>query len=151
VNEQIEEKRRQLREGNLPEALLTPATGTVAGLDRLALRERTAAVAGGLAQLGIRPGDRIGLYAANSTGWILAYLGALRAGAVLVPFNPAYREAEVEHILDDSDPVLVIADGERLFDGGAAQLREAVQREAPEAADADFETAFVAYLHHRGH
>ncbi len=114
MNEQIEETRRQLREGNLPEALLTPATGTVAGLDRLALRERTAAVAGGLAQLGIRPGDRIGLYAANSTGWILAYLGALRAGAVLVPFNPAYREAEVEHILDDSDPVLVIADGERL-------------------------------------
>jgi ABC-2 type transport system ATP-binding protein len=47
--------------------------------------------------------------------------------------------------------LLVIADGERLFDGGAAQLREAVQREAPEAADADFETAFVAYLHHRGH
>jgi len=46
---------------------------------------------------------------------------------------------------------LVLADGEGLFDGGAAQLREAVQREAPEAADADFETAFVAYLHHRGH
>jgi hypothetical protein len=26
-----------------------------------------------------------------------------------------------------------------------------VRREAPEAADRDFETAFVAYLHHRGH
>lgn len=47
--------------------------------------------------------------------------------------------------------MLVLADGEALFDGSAAELREAVRTEAPEAADRDFETAFVAYLHHRGH
>jgi ABC-2 type transport system ATP-binding protein len=47
--------------------------------------------------------------------------------------------------------MLVLADGEALFDGAADSLREAVRREAPEAADKDFETAFVAYLHHRGH
>ncbi len=45
----------------------------------------------------------------------------------------------------------VLADGESLFDGPPEGLREAVRREAPEAADRDFETAFVAYLHHRGH
>jgi ABC-2 type transport system ATP-binding protein len=47
--------------------------------------------------------------------------------------------------------LLVLADGEALFDGAPEELREAVRREAPEAADRDFETAFVAYLHHRGH
>ncbi|MFN8163115.1 MAG: ABC transporter ATP-binding protein [Solirubrobacterales bacterium] len=47
--------------------------------------------------------------------------------------------------------MLVLADGESLFDGSSEGLREAVRREAPEAADRDFETAFVAYLHHRGH
>jgi ABC-2 type transport system ATP-binding protein len=47
--------------------------------------------------------------------------------------------------------LLVLADGEALFDGTPAELREAVRREAPEAASSDFETAFVAYLHHRGH
>jgi ABC-2 type transport system ATP-binding protein len=47
--------------------------------------------------------------------------------------------------------MLVLADGEALFDGPARSLREAVRTEAPEAADRDFETAFVAYLHHRGH
>ena len=47
--------------------------------------------------------------------------------------------------------LLVLADGEALFDGTPEELREAVRREAPEAADRDFETAFVAYLHHRGH
>jgi ABC-2 type transport system ATP-binding protein len=47
--------------------------------------------------------------------------------------------------------MLVLADGEALFDGPAEELREAVRTEAPEAADRDFETAFVAYLQHRGH
>jgi ABC-2 type transport system ATP-binding protein len=47
--------------------------------------------------------------------------------------------------------LLVLADGEALFDGSAAELRAAVSEEAPEAASQDFETAFVAYLHHRGH
>jgi ABC-2 type transport system ATP-binding protein len=47
--------------------------------------------------------------------------------------------------------LLVLADGESLFDGPAQALREAVRSEAPEAADRDFETAFVAYLQHRGH
>jgi ABC-2 type transport system ATP-binding protein len=48
--------------------------------------------------------------------------------------------------------LLVLADGEALFDGSPDELREAVRREAASpAADRDFETAFVAYLHHRGH
>jgi ABC-2 type transport system ATP-binding protein len=47
--------------------------------------------------------------------------------------------------------LLVLADGEGLFDGSPEELREAVRSEAPEAANRDFETAFVAFLHHRGH
>jgi ABC-2 type transport system ATP-binding protein len=47
--------------------------------------------------------------------------------------------------------LLVLADGEALFDGTPEELRAAVRREAPEAASSDFETAFVAFLQHRGH
>jgi ABC-2 type transport system ATP-binding protein len=48
--------------------------------------------------------------------------------------------------------LLVLADGEALFDGSPDELREAVRREAAaDLADRDFETAFVAYLQHRGH
>ena len=47
--------------------------------------------------------------------------------------------------------LVVLADGERLFDGTPERLREVVASEAPEAAGRDFETAFVAFLHHRGH
>jgi ABC-2 type transport system ATP-binding protein len=49
------------------------------------------------------------------------------------------------------DRLLVLADGESLYDGSPDGLREAVRSEAPEAASRDFETAFVAFLHHRGH
>lgn len=47
--------------------------------------------------------------------------------------------------------LLVLADGESLFDGSAEELRTAVRGETPEAANSDFETAFVAFLQHRGH
>jgi ABC-2 type transport system ATP-binding protein len=47
--------------------------------------------------------------------------------------------------------LLVLADGESLFDGTPGELRDAVHSEAPEAAGSDFETAFVAFLQHRGH
>jgi ABC-2 type transport system ATP-binding protein len=47
--------------------------------------------------------------------------------------------------------LLVLADGESLFDGAPDELRAAVRGETPEAAGSDFETAFVAFLQHRGH
>jgi ABC-2 type transport system ATP-binding protein len=47
--------------------------------------------------------------------------------------------------------LLVLADGEALFDGTPDELRAVVRSEAPEAASSDFETAFVAFLQHRGH
>jgi ABC-2 type transport system ATP-binding protein len=47
--------------------------------------------------------------------------------------------------------LLVLADGESLFDGSAEQLRETVRAETPAAAEGDFETAFVSYLQQRGH
>jgi ABC-2 type transport system ATP-binding protein len=49
------------------------------------------------------------------------------------------------------DRLLVLADGELLFHGSDDELRASVAKVAPEAADSDFESAFVAYLHHRGH
>jgi ABC-2 type transport system ATP-binding protein len=47
--------------------------------------------------------------------------------------------------------LLVLADGESLFDGPADELRATVRSVAPDAAEGDFETAFVSYLQQRGH
>ena len=110
--------RRRLRSGTLPAELLKPGRGEVLRvgdrrLTRDELRAHAERVAGGLAALGIKPGDRVGLYAASSLDWVIAYLGLLRAGAVLVPMNPDYHSAEAAHIVDDSEPAAVIADTQR--------------------------------------
>jgi malonyl-CoA/methylmalonyl-CoA synthetase len=114
-----DECRRYLRRGNLPGALLrggsTPALREDAtALSHDDLRLRSGRVAAGLAALGVGAGSRVCLYAANSLAWVLAYLGAQRLGAVVNPCNPAYLGAELEHILTDSRPMLVLTDVERL-------------------------------------
>ncbi len=72
--------------------------------------------------------------------------GLVGGGATVIFSTHDIQEAERY-----GERLLVLADGEALFDGAPVGLREAVRREAPEAADQDFETAFVAFLHHRGH
>jgi malonyl-CoA/methylmalonyl-CoA synthetase len=123
-----EAARHHLRRGDLPGALLgggggaaLRCGGAVLSHDRLAAE--VGEVAAGLAGLGARPGERVLLHATASCEWVLACLGALRAGAVVVPVNPDYRDAEVGHILGDAEPALVIADAARL--GGVTRLRAA--------------------------
>ena len=60
----------------------------------------------------VRPGDRVLLAAAASVGFIRCYLGALRAGAVVVLANPGYTAAELGHLVADSGAVLAFADPE---------------------------------------
>ena len=114
----LDELRRKLRAGSLAEELLKPGKEVVlrAGdrkLTRDELRIEAETVAGGLQACGVKAGDRVAIYAANSLEWVKAYLGVLRAGASAVMMNPDYHSAEAEHILRDSDPLLAIADAPR--------------------------------------
>ena len=59
-------------------------------------------VAGGLLDLGLVAGDRIGVWSGNCTEWILLQLAAARAGLVLVNVNPAYRSHELGYVLRKS-------------------------------------------------
>jgi fatty-acyl-CoA synthase len=56
----------------------------------------------GLAGLGLRPGDRAGIWASNCVEWILLQHAASRAGVVLVNVNPAYRSHELRYVLQKS-------------------------------------------------
>jgi len=66
------------------------------------LRGLVSRFAGALAHLGVRPGDRVSLHLPNCPQFLIAYYGALAAGAVVVPFNPLYVEREIEEQLTDS-------------------------------------------------
>ena len=59
-------------------------------------------VARGLWALGIRRGDRVGLWSTNCIEWIMMHMGCARAGAALVNVNPAYRSHELQFTLTRS-------------------------------------------------
>jgi ABC-2 type transport system ATP-binding protein len=75
------------------------------------------------------------------------FVSALAGGGTTVIFS-THDIQEAERY---GQRLLVLADGEGLLDGTPEELRAAVRSEAPEAASSDFETAFVAFLQHRGH
>ncbi|TMG50341.1 MAG: long-chain fatty acid--CoA ligase [Chloroflexi bacterium] len=64
--------------------------------------------ANGLRRLGVKTGDRVALVLPNSPQFVIAFYGALRAGAVVVPCNPLYTPPELQHQLADSGSTIVV-------------------------------------------
>src|SRR6059058_140744 len=62
----------------------------------------------GLQKLGIQKGDRVAIALPNIPQYPIAFYGALRAGAVVVPTNPLYTEREMQHQLADSGARVVV-------------------------------------------
>jgi len=76
------------------------------------LAARVARAAGALAALGVRPGDRVLFLMRDTPDFAVAWLGAVRAGAVAVALNDKLSDAELEHAAVDSRPSLSIFDRE---------------------------------------
>src|SRR3954469_18257840 len=74
---------------------------TFAELARLVRRAAT-----GCAERGVQPGDRVAVWGPNSLEWVVAALGALAAGAAIVPLNTRFKAEEAAYILDKSGAVL---------------------------------------------
>src|SRR3984957_16094278 len=60
---------------------------------------RVERVARGMMGCGLKPGERVGIWAPNCAEWVLTLFAAARAGLVLVNINPAYRQTELEFAL----------------------------------------------------
>jgi malonyl-CoA/methylmalonyl-CoA synthetase len=69
-------------------------------------------VAGRLRRAGLVPGDRLVWSTSSSVRSVVAHVGALRAGLVVVPANPAYRRREVAHIVADVRPAAAVVDAD---------------------------------------
>ena len=100
----------------------------------------------------VRPGDRVLLAAGASIGFVRCYLGALRAGAVVVLANPGYTAAELGYLVADSSAVLAFADREpaRRLTGLGLQIADAGElpadvRPIHELAAGPDEVALLAY------
>jgi len=67
------------------------------------LADAAARVAGWLGELGVRPGDRVGVSLPNIPQMPIVYYGILWAGGVVVPMNPLYKSREFAYVLSDAD------------------------------------------------
>lgn len=77
------------------------------------LDERVRAAARALLARGLRRGERIAVFAANSADWLAVYFGAMRAGLIVVPVNWRFPDETVAHVLRDSGSRLVFVDEAR--------------------------------------
>src|SRR5207302_6347172 len=110
--------RRYLRRGNVGEALLRGGTGPalVAGdlaLSHDELRAAASSAASRLKETGVTQGAHVAMFAENSGAWIISYLGLELLGATVVGMNPAFKAAEAEQILSDSEAAMVLVDAGR--------------------------------------
>ncbi|MFJ5264396.1 FadD3 family acyl-CoA ligase [Streptomyces sp. NPDC088387] len=74
----------------------------------------------------IVPGDRVAIWAPNTLDWIVAALGAVSAGAVLVPLNTRFKGGEAADVLRRSGARLLFVTGTFLGTSYVASLRRAV-------------------------
>jgi long-chain acyl-CoA synthetase len=65
--------------------------------------------AAALTTLGVKKGDRVAIFLPNIPQFVIAYFGALKAGAVATAISPLHKEREVEHQLNDSEAETIIA------------------------------------------
>ena len=64
------------------------------------LGEKVDDFAAGLIALGLKPGERIGIWSPNNAEWVVTQFATAKAGLILVNINPAYRLAELEYALN---------------------------------------------------
>ncbi|HHB80674.1 MAG TPA: malonyl-CoA synthase, partial [Aliiroseovarius sp.] len=97
-----------------PEALFLEDATDGAHLSHAALWQGAERMAAVLARCGVKPGDRVAVQAEKSVAMLELYLGALLAGAVFLPLNPAYTPNEVAYFLGDASPRIFVCDPARL-------------------------------------
>jgi len=72
------------------------------------LRDQADRFATALGDLGVKKGERVALLLLNSPQFIIAYFGALKAGATLTPISPVYVSPEIKHQIEDSGATTIV-------------------------------------------
>ncbi|MFF3746452.1 FadD3 family acyl-CoA ligase [Streptomyces kronopolitis] len=110
-----------------------PREAVVEGRTRLSyaqLGERVERAAAACIAAGVLPGDRVAVWAPNTLDWIVSALGAVTAGAVLVPVNTRFKGAEAAYLLRRTRARLLFVTGTFLGTSYAASLRRAAREGA---------------------
>jgi len=123
------------RAGRLGDRTAVSSHGTELTYAELALGAQR--VAAGLAELGVRAGDRVATMLDPTPDYLAAWWGTAWAGAVEVPVNTAYKGEYLEHVLRRSEPGVLVLDARwlpRLAEIDVPSLRHVVVTGAPAVA-----------------
>jgi malonyl-CoA/methylmalonyl-CoA synthetase len=82
----------------------------VGSLSYAQLLDATARMAGGLVSRGVLPGDRVATQVEKSPEALILYLACLWIGAVYMPLNTGYTQAEIDYFVEDAEPKLFVTD-----------------------------------------
>ncbi|MEU3352546.1 FadD3 family acyl-CoA ligase [Streptomyces sp. NPDC037389] len=93
------------------------------------LGERVGRATAACVAAGVEAGDRVAIWAPNSLDWIVAALGAVGSGAVLVPVNTRFKGAEAVQVLERTRARLLFVTGTFLGTSYVAALRSAANGE----------------------
>lgn len=110
---------------------LPPATRTFAEVER-----QTNQIAHGLIAAGVHSGEGVAILLPNVVEWPLAWIGAAKAGAFVVPINVRYRSVDAGHLLTHSGAVGLITDEVRY-----PELRELIAAIEPDLPELRFVTS----------
>jgi len=72
------------------------------------VRDQVDRFATALHDMGVKKGDKIALMLLNSPQFIIAYMGALKAGATLTAISPVYVSSEIKYQLEDSGARMIV-------------------------------------------
>jgi malonyl-CoA/methylmalonyl-CoA synthetase len=149
-----------------PDAPCVEIAETGAVLSRAQFWEGAARMAGALVAAGARPGDRVAAQIEKSLEALQLTMGAVMAGAAILPLNPAYTPDEIGYFLGDAEPAVFVCDPARaaalagaapgvpamltLGADGRGSLADAAARAAPKSAVARGPDDLAAILYTSG-
>ncbi|MGP1218267.1 amino acid adenylation domain-containing protein [Serratia sp. CY34543] len=117
------------------------ATALVSGAESLSyaqLNARANRLAHALIARGVGPDSRVAVCAERGLNMVTALFGILKAGGAYVPLDPAYPGERLQYILQDADPVLLLADAAgRAALGEPATPQLALEAASPETLSAE--------------
>ena len=117
------------------EALVECATGRRFSYGELVAEVDACAL--GLDGLGVRKGDRVGIWAPNCAEWVFVQYGTAKLGAILVNINPAYRTHELAYVLKQAGISVLVSAPEFKTSDYRAMVAE-VRGECPELREVIF-------------
>ena len=67
------------------------------------VNEQANRLAQALLRMGVKKGDKIGIFAPNLPQWAIAFFGILKTGAIVVPVSPLLGSEDLKHLIQDSE------------------------------------------------